>query len=76
MRIPNRRIDEWLETNTAGPLQFQVSEPDFIDWQNIDWVALSNPPGHTPGEYYDISPGGEEGLYDFATSSVCSWPWQ
>jgi hypothetical protein len=25
----------------VGPLQHHVAEPDFVEWENIDWAALS-----------------------------------
>lgn len=27
--------------NTIGPLQTQVAEPNYTDWQNVDWTTLS-----------------------------------
>lgn len=49
---------------TSGPLQFQVPETDFSDWQNVDWFALSN---------QTFVPGGEDVLYDMGVSYVCSY---
>lgn len=51
--------------NVVGPLQTKVSEPDFMDWQNIDWAALSNQGNQSHNITGGPTLGGEEGLYDF-----------
>lgn len=55
--------DSFDKNNVVGPLQSKVSEPDFVDWQNIDWVALSS---QSNQELATATPsmGGEESLYD------------
>jgi hypothetical protein len=67
----------------VGPLQHHVAEPDFVEWENIDWAALSFDP-ETPGGGFGgtegnsgvgLSPnfsspyvgGADEHLYDFGT---------
>ncbi|KAF2187620.1 hypothetical protein K469DRAFT_685519 [Zopfia rhizophila CBS 207.26] len=68
-RIIHLRLEPYVDnSNMVGPLQFQVSEPDFTDWQNIDWMGLSNQ-DLVPGE---VPLGGEEGLYDLSVSYVSS----
>ncbi|KAF2468082.1 uncharacterized protein BDR25DRAFT_57438 [Lindgomyces ingoldianus] len=65
-RIVNLRLEPFPDTSNIGPLQYQVSEPNFSDWQSIDWMDLSNQ-GHIPGE---SALGGEDGLYDLGVSYV------
>lgn len=53
----------------VGPLQVQVAEPDFIDWQNIDWSALSNQDQlleDAEGAFL----GADGGLFDFGSGYV------
>lgn len=62
---------------TSGPLQFQVPETDFSEWQNVDWVALSNQtfvPGAAGLGVGALGLGGEDVLYDMGVSYVCSYP--
>jgi hypothetical protein len=57
-----RRLEPYFEppskaedaNSPVGPLQHHVAEPDFVEWENIDWAALSLGPDpisdvHTPG---------------------------
>jgi hypothetical protein len=69
-------IDDSDASNiTSGPLQFQVPETDFSEWQNVDWVALSNQtfmPGGAGLGVGALGLGGEDVLYDMGVSYVCS----
>ncbi|KAF2270768.1 hypothetical protein CC78DRAFT_142894 [Lojkania enalia] len=66
-RIVNIRLEPYLDSSKSiGPLQFQVAEPEFSEWQNVDWIAFSN---HSQVQ----QPGGlnwalEENIYDFGAS--------
>ncbi|KAF2682756.1 hypothetical protein K458DRAFT_54724 [Lentithecium fluviatile CBS 122367] len=57
------------ESYTSGPLQVQVASPDFTDWQNIDWSALSPLMSNLsipPGGFSGATIGGDETFYDFS----------
>ncbi|KAF2875000.1 hypothetical protein BDV95DRAFT_603771 [Massariosphaeria phaeospora] len=65
-RIVNLRLEPYSDNSiTVGPLQFQVSEPDLTDWQNVDWLASSN----ETQMHEDMSTSADQGLYDFGSSS-------
>ena len=57
-----------------GPLQPQVQEFDFSDWQNIDWIALSDQ-NYTPGGLGlgGVSLGEDDAVYDMDVSYVGSY---
>jgi hypothetical protein len=64
--IVNLRLEPFFdETENVGPLQTHVSEPDFTDWQNIDWSMLSIHNPTTPRDGSNAPAGGSESLYDF-----------
>lgn len=49
MTVLVRRLEPYFEppskaedaNSPVGPLQHHVAEPDFVEWENIDWAALS-----------------------------------
>ncbi|KAF1936738.1 hypothetical protein EJ02DRAFT_75539 [Clathrospora elynae] len=94
-RIVNLRLAPYFEApskaedanSPVGPLQHHVAEPDFVEWENIDWAALSL--GHdTPNEdFTDIGGNGDgitaglstsalsgDALYDLGAGSGIAWP--
>ncbi|ORY15033.1 hypothetical protein BCR34DRAFT_197415 [Clohesyomyces aquaticus] len=70
-RIVNLRHEPSLEISTTGPLQNQVSSPDYNDWQSVDWMDLSNQ-DHIPGQE---SMGGFDNFYDVGMGNVL-FHWQ
>ncbi|KAF1996704.1 hypothetical protein P154DRAFT_307321 [Amniculicola lignicola CBS 123094] len=66
-RIINLRLEPYADNscNAVGPLQFQVAEPDFTDWRNVNWVSLSTESHVSEGG--PSSHGGED-LYDFGAA--------
>lgn len=54
-----RRLEPYFEppskaedaNSPVGPLQHHVAEPDFVEWENIDWAALSLGPDTPDGVY-------------------------
>lgn len=66
-RIVTLRLEPYFEApskaedanSPVGPLQHHVAEPDFAEWESIDWAALSLGP-HPPNDGF--SPSGESGL--------------
>ncbi|KAF2831110.1 hypothetical protein CC86DRAFT_134980 [Ophiobolus disseminans] len=58
-RIVNLRLEPYFEppskaedaNSPVGPLQHHVAEPDFVEWESIDWAALSLGPDTPNGVY-------------------------
>jgi len=56
-----------------GPLQVKVASPNFTDWQNIDWSALSplmSSASISPEGFTGPSMSGDEIIYDFGVGYV------
>jgi len=71
----------------VGPLQHHVAEPDFVEWENIDWAALSlgqdvSSPGFIHAGYgeegsssFENGNGGSsEHIFDFGQGHGFVWP--
>jgi hypothetical protein len=73
LEFPTHRLEPFDEANTSGPLQVKVASPDFTDWQNIDWSALSPLMGNaniSPGSFAGPSVAGDEVVFDFSAGYV------
>lgn len=72
MSMVGRLEPSYDESSTAGPLQGKVNSPDFTDWQNIDWSALTAPAETaSPLDEFMVSPiDGSSGLFESGNGFV------
>lgn len=92
-RIVKLRLEPFINVPTkpedadspVGPLQHHVAEPDLVEWESIDWAALSL--GFDVPDETDTSIGGDGGLFlpslvgvntdmlhDLNTGYTSGWP--